>query len=61
MRSRMNATPMRLEEVVPQLPGELCAIINRTLARRPGDRWPQAATLSAALRELPVASERTAS
>ncbi len=56
MRSRINGSPMKLEDVAPHLPRELCGIINKTLAKRPADRWPKMSTLPDALRELPVAS-----
>lgn len=56
MRSRINGTPMKLGDVDPQLPRELCDVINRTLAKRPADRWPKMSTLPDVLRELPVAS-----
>lgn len=52
MRVRINTPPKRLEEVAPKLPAELCAIVNTTLAKRPGDRWARADTLAPALREL---------
>lgn len=56
MRMRINTDPMKLEAAAPHLPAELCALINKTLARKAGDRWPTASTLGEALRELPVAS-----
>lgn len=52
MRSRINTSPIRIETVAPNLPSELAALIDRTLAKRPQDRWPKAETLGAALREL---------
>jgi serine/threonine protein kinase len=55
MRSRINGTPLKIEQVAPTLPAELCAIVNKTLARRPSDRWPTVATLAGALRAVPVA------
>jgi hypothetical protein len=56
MRQRINAEPLKLEDVAPQLPSELCALVNKALARRPADRWPRMSTMGEALRELPVAS-----
>jgi len=56
IRLRMNADPMRLEQLAPHLPAELSELIDRAMARRPQDRWPSAATLGAALRELAVAT-----
>jgi eukaryotic-like serine/threonine-protein kinase len=56
MRQRINSEPQRLDRVAPHLPGELCALIQKTLAKRPQERWPSMATLVDALRELPVAS-----
>lgn len=57
IRLRMNAEPIPLEQVAPHLPPELCDIVNKAMAKRPQDRWPQAATLGAALRELAVPAE----
>ncbi len=51
MRSRINAAPLKIESVDATLPPELCSVINRTLAKRPIDRWPAALGLGAALRE----------
>ncbi len=52
MRTRINTPPIKLEQVAPDLPAELCRIINKTLAKRPDDRWPKAATLADALRAI---------
>jgi serine/threonine protein kinase len=52
MRVRINSTPKRLEEVAPKLPAELCALVNKTLEKRPADRWAKAATLGEALRGM---------
>jgi serine/threonine protein kinase len=52
MRSRMNATPIKIEMVAPSLPAELCELVNRTLAKRPNDRWPTALSLGRVLREI---------
>jgi serine/threonine protein kinase len=56
IRTRMNLEPRKLEEFAPNLPPDLCALINRTLAKKPQDRWPKMSTLATALRELPVVS-----
>jgi serine/threonine protein kinase len=56
MRMRINTNPTRLEVAAPQLPAELCALVNKALARKPADRWPAMNTMGEALRELPVAS-----
>jgi serine/threonine protein kinase len=56
MRMRINTDPTKLEAVAPHLPPELCALVNKTLARKPRDRWPKASTLGDALRALPVTS-----
>jgi serine/threonine protein kinase len=56
MRQRINGTPTKLEAVAPHLPAELCELVNKTLAKRPKDRWESMATLPEALRELPVAT-----
>lgn len=55
IRQRMNSDPMDILQVNPKLPGDLCDIIRKTLARKPSQRWARAATLPAALRELPAA------
>ncbi|GIW86724.1 MAG: serine/threonine protein kinase [Isosphaeraceae bacterium] len=52
MRSRINNQPLKLEDVAPRIPAQLAALVNRTLAKRPEDRWPSAETLGAAFREL---------
>lgn len=57
IRLRMNAEPTPLEQVAPHLPAELCELVDQAMAKRPQDRWPQAATLGEALRELAVPSE----
>jgi len=54
MRQRINGTPMKLAEVAPGLPAEVCDLIDKTLTRRRQDRWPRMDTLPDALRELPV-------
>ncbi len=56
MRTRINADPRKLADAAPHLPGELCELIDKTLVKRPKDRWPRMDTLPDALRELPVAS-----
>ncbi len=56
MRQRINAEPMKLETVAPHLPAELCDLVNKTLAKKPRDRWESMATLPEALREMPVAT-----
>lgn len=56
MRSRINGEPMAIEDVAPRLPRELCEIINRTLARRPANRWPKLSNMADTLRELSVPS-----
>lgn len=56
MRTRMNGEPLKLEEIAPNLPPDVCSLINRTLAKKVQDRWPKMSTLGNALRELPVAS-----
>jgi serine/threonine protein kinase len=52
MRVRINSTPKKLEEVAPHLPAELCTLVNKTLEKRPGDRWAKAETLADALRGM---------
>jgi serine/threonine protein kinase len=51
MRSRINANPIKIEQIDPKLPPAVCDIINRTLAKRPIDRWPAASSLGQALRD----------
>jgi serine/threonine protein kinase len=58
IRLRMNIDPLELAKVAPHLPAELCAIVQKTLARRKEDRWPKAATLATALRELELPAGR---
>lgn len=55
IRQRMNIDPMDIQQAAPKLPEDLCAIIRKTLVRKPQDRWAKASTLPAALRALPVA------
>jgi serine/threonine protein kinase len=50
MRIRVNSAPMKIERVRPDLPPEVCEIINRALARKPADRWPSAVRIANALR-----------
>lgn len=52
IRHRMNAEPMRLAEVSPGLPADLCEVVDRTLARRKEDRYKTMAEVAAALRNL---------
>lgn len=56
MRSRINQNPIKLASVASALPTALCEIVDRTLARRPSERWPTAETLGPALRELHLAN-----
>lgn len=51
LRMRMSTSPQPLEKVAPHIPMEVCAIVNKALARRPADRWPTAAVLTGALHE----------
>jgi serine/threonine protein kinase len=55
IRQRINLEPLDIRKVAPKLPEDLCEIVRKTLARRPDQRWSKAATLPAALRELPAA------
>lgn len=52
IQQRINHEPIRLAQVAPRLPQELGVLIDRTLAKRPQDRWPKMATLPAALRAV---------
>lgn len=54
MRVRINSDPHDLARVAPQHPTELCTIVRKALARRREDRWPHAATLAEAIREVPT-------
>lgn len=49
---KKDAVP--LEEIRPDLPSELCAIIHRTMAKSPNDRFQSAASLLRELRRLKV-------
>ena len=54
MRSRMNADPIDIAQVDPNLPDDLAAVIRKALARRPDDRWPSMEPIIAALLESPL-------
>jgi len=58
MRLKRDADLTDIRQVAPDLPDDLCALIRRTLARLPKDRWPAMSTLADALRELPVMAGR---
>ncbi|HEY8041422.1 MAG TPA: protein kinase [Polyangiaceae bacterium] len=53
-RNRMNEAPPPLREMRPDLPRRLCDVVDRSLAREPGGRYPGGVELLAALQ--PVAS-----
>ncbi len=55
IRQRVNGEPTDIERVAPHLPEGLKAIIRKTLARNPKDRWKSMDTLASALRGLPEA------
>lgn len=57
LRMRMNAEPMELAAVAPDLPPELCAIIQKAMARRREERWSSMAQVAEALRGLGLVSE----
>ncbi|QDV37051.1 serine/threonine protein kinase [Tautonia plasticadhaerens] len=52
IRHRMNAEPMKLAEVAPGLPADLCGVVDRALARRKEDRFSTMAEVAVALRKL---------
>ncbi len=52
MTQKINVDPMDPALANPRLSEELCEILRKTLARKPGDRWPKMATLGDALREV---------
>lgn len=52
MTQRISQEPQDPAVVNPSLPEPVCALIRKTLARRPDDRWPRMDTLPEALREL---------
>ena len=55
IRHRMNADPMQLADVAPDLPADLCAVVDRALARRKDDRYMTMTEVVAALKALPSA------
>ena len=55
LRLRINVDPLPLGRVAPHLPTELRTLVDKTLARRPQDRWPRADSLARELRELSIA------
>jgi serine/threonine protein kinase len=57
LRMRMNADPMELAKVAPDLPPELCAVIQKAMARRKEERWKSMAEISEALRGLGIAAD----
>lgn len=54
MRQRINGVPTDIGTVAPKLPEDLKAIVRKTLAKSPRDRWPAMGLLARTLRELPV-------
>jgi serine/threonine protein kinase len=60
LRMRMNSTPMPLARVAPHMPPEVCAIIDKALAKRPADRWPTAAGITRAIHQIIGSDEDTA-
>lgn len=52
MLQRINQDPIDPARANPQLPEPVCALIRKTLARKPSERWPRMASLAVALREL---------
>jgi serine/threonine protein kinase len=52
IRHRMNADPMRLAEVCPNLPADLSTVVDRTLSRRKEDRFATMGEVALALRSL---------
>ncbi|RUL89527.1 serine/threonine protein kinase [Tautonia sociabilis] len=55
IRHRMNAEPMRLAEVAPTMPAELCAVVDRALARRKEERFGSMSDVVTALKALSMA------
>jgi serine/threonine protein kinase len=53
MTQKINVAPIDPAVANPRLSEELCEILRKTLARRPGDRWPRMSTLAKALRSVP--------
>ncbi len=52
MTHKINVDPMDPAVANPRMSDELCEILRKTLARKPGDRWPKMSTLGDALREI---------
>ncbi|WP_169979215.1 serine/threonine protein kinase [Tautonia rosea] len=55
IRARMNADPLRLADVAPELPAGLTAVVDRCLARRKDDRYATMAQVANDLRALAIA------
>jgi tRNA A-37 threonylcarbamoyl transferase component Bud32 len=51
----LKTAPQRLEEQRPDLPGGLCRIVHKMLAKSPTDRYQNSAELLRDLRSLPIA------
>jgi serine/threonine protein kinase len=52
MTHKINVDPIDPAIANPRLSEELCAILRKTLARKPEDRWPKMSTLAEALRNV---------
>ena len=52
MTQKINVAPIDPALANPRLSDDLCEILRRTLARKPGDRWGRMSTLADALREV---------
>jgi serine/threonine protein kinase len=55
---RINSDPLDPARVNPLLPGELCDVVRKLIARRKEDRWATMSTVAEALRGIPVPSGR---
>lgn len=55
MRQRMNIDPIDIARVAPDLDPDLQAIVRKSIARRPADRWKSMDEVVAAMQKLPMA------
>ena len=59
MTHKINVDPMDPAIANPRMSDDLCEILRKTLARKPGARWPKMSTLGDVLREVNPRREAT--
>lgn len=52
LRTRVNSAPRKLAEIVPDMPPEVCEVIDRAVERNPALRWPTAARVTEAIMRI---------